>query len=235
MEYHEQRYRREIVEVGQMLYDKGLLVSIDGNMSIRINEEHILITASGFCKGKLTTRQVTKTDMQGNVIIGLKPCSDMGMHLAIYKHRPHVKAITHAHPPSTTGFSTTSSDISKITLPEVFMNIGSVGIAEYATPTTEEVPVSVVKVLERQPDCQAIILAHHGALTYSEKNLTDAFYKMETLEMFLQVTVVSKIMGDGKALTANQIKKLEALKSGEKPSIENQKDIISKNSSETVI
>ncbi len=192
---NEQQYRKEIIEVGKRLYQKGLLVSTDGNISIRIAENEILITSSGFCKGTLTPEQITKVDMAGNIISGLKPARDIRMHLSTYKCRPNVKAIVHAHPPITTGFAMTDQTFSKVALPEVLFTMGKIGVTDFALATTEEVPMVVEKTLQQDPDYGAIILASHGALTFGN-DVWEAFYKMETMEMFLTATLVSKLLGN---------------------------------------
>lgn len=209
----EQDCRRQIVEAGKLLYDKGLLVSTDGNLSVRVSQNEILITASGFCKGKLTENEITKVDLDGNIICGLKPARDIRMHLAMYKTRPMLKAIAHAHPPVTTGFAISDYDFSKVTLPEVVFAIGSVQMTDYALPTTEQVPVAVTKKLIEDPDCEALILANHGAVTLGN-TIMDCAYKMETLEMYLKALVVAKILGKERVLSEEQVCEIKKLKQG---------------------
>ena len=200
---NENQSRKEIVEAGRRLYEKGLLVSTDGNLSIRISENEILITSSGFCKGTLTPEQITKVDLEGNVISGLKPARDIKMHLATYKCRPEAKAIVHAHPPITTGFAMTKERFDRLTLPEVLFTMGKIGITDFALATTEEVPMVVEKTLMSDPDYGALILASHGALTFG-KDIMEAYYKMETLEMFLTATLGSKLLGNVNYLSDRQ-------------------------------
>ncbi len=204
---NETEYRQQIIDVGRRLYERKLLVAKDGNMSIRTGENEMLITASGFCKGELTPEQVTKTDLSGRVMSGLKPAADIHMHLAVYKCRPQAKAVVHAHPAVTTGFAISGQDLSRITLPEVIFHLGKVGVTEYATPTTMEVPRVVTAKLNELPDCKALVLANHGALTFSH-SLMDAFYKMETLEVYLTATLVSKILGNENVLSQHQLQKV---------------------------
>lgn len=208
---NEEQCRRDIVDVGKMLYDRKLLIATDGNLSVRLSETELLITSSGFCKGRLTTDKITKVDMEGNILSGLKPARDIRMHLAVYKARPNAKAVVHAHPPIATGFAIAGVEFNSVTLPEILFSIGSIGVTEYATPTTEEVPKSVIKKLNEDLRCEALILANHGALTFGS-DLMDAFYKMETLEMFLTATLVSKILGTENALTSDQVQRVWALK-----------------------
>ena len=216
MKIDENQCRRNIVEVGKLLYDKKLLVSTDGNLSVRISENEVLITASGFCKGRLTPEQITKVDMEGNIISGLKPARDIQMHLTTYKTRPQAKAIVHAHPPISTGFAIAGFQFDHVTLPEILFSIGTIGVTDYAAPTTPDVPKVVAKKLWECPTCEALILANHGALTMGT-DIMDAYYKMETLEMFLTATLVSKILGRENVLTERQVKEVWSIKNGEIP------------------
>lgn len=213
MWFNEEKSKQDIIEVGKMLYNKGLNVSTDGNISIRISENEILITASGYSKAKLTPELITKVDLDGNIIYGKKPARDIRMHLATYKTRKDVKAIVHCHPPIATGFAITETDLSKITLPEILFTLGQVGITDYATPTTEEVPKTVIKKLNENKDYGALILACHGALTFGV-DIMEAYYKMETLEMFLTATLVSKILGNERVLPKEEVDKVLHLKNG---------------------
>ena len=209
----ESELKEDIAEVGRRLYERKLNVSTDGNMSIRISENEILITASGVCKGYLTVDQITKVDMSGNVLSGPKPARDIRMHLAAYEIREHVRAVVHCHPPITTGFAISGARFDRMTLPEIMFSIGTVGVTEYATPTTAEVPVVVSKTLLEDPECHALILANHGALTLGS-DIYDAYYKMETLEMFLTATLVARALGNENVLTDEQAAAVRALVTG---------------------
>ena len=206
----EKECRNDIIKVGKLLYDRKLMVSTDGNISVRLSDNEILITSSGFCKGFLTTEQITKVDMEGNIISGLKPARDIRMHLAVYRTRKEASAVVHTHPPVTTGFSITATTFDKVTLPEVMFSLGCVAVTDYAAPTTAAVPISVEKKLLEYPDCQALILANHGALTFAS-NIMEAYFKMETLEMFLSATLVSKILGGENSLSDNQIREVKEI------------------------
>ncbi|MDF2614588.1 MAG: aldolase [Clostridia bacterium] len=212
----EERIKQDMMQVGKDLYNKGLLVGTDGNISVRISENELFITASGFCKGRLQPEHITKVDFNGKVLQGLKPARDIRMHLAVYKERPEVKAVVHAHPPITTGFAMSEISFDKVALPEVLFVINSIGVTGYTTPTTIEVPMEVARTLQRDKECQALILANHGALTLGT-DVYDAFYKLETLEMFLKATLVSKMVGNTRYLNEDQLQKVDLLKKGADP------------------
>lgn len=208
--------KRDMVQVGKELYDRGLLIATDGNLSVRLTENEVLITASGICKGNMTEDQLTLVNLDGEIIEGLKPARDIRMHLAVYKERPEVKAVVHAHPPITTGAAMSDIDLSRIALPEVLFSLNGIAITRYCTPTTIEVPREVTRILKEQKNCQAILLANHGALTMGS-SIYDAFYKMETLEMFFKATLASKIFGNTQYLNSAQLEKVHRLVDGEDP------------------
>jgi L-fuculose-phosphate aldolase len=172
--------RRQIVEAGKKLRDRFFVASNDGNISARLSDDELLITPTTVNKGDVTEDQVLKIDMDGRVIAGsLKPSSETKMHLAVYRTRPDVRAIVHAHPPTATGFAVCRIRLDQdVILPEVVFGMGKIGFAEYGTPTTEEIPNAVIKEI---PDCEALLLSNHGALTVGG-DVMQAYYRMEVLE-----------------------------------------------------
>lgn len=212
----EDQCRQEMVQVGKELYVKGLLVGTDGNLSIRTGENEVLITASGFCKGRMGPEHITKVDMDGQIISGMKPARDIRMHLAVYRERKDAKAVVHAHPPVTTGYAMSEINFEKVALPEVLFNLKGIAVTGYTTPTTIEVPREVKRVLNENPKFQTILLANHGALTLGD-DVWDAFYKMETLEMFAKANLVSRILGNTRYLNKEQMTQVDRLIDGEDP------------------
>lgn len=202
---NEFKLKQDIVEVGKRLYTKGFVASNDGNISIRISEREILITPTGVSKGYMDTSDILKVDINGNVISGAKkPTSEMKMHLSVYRKRDDVQAIVHAHPPKSTAFAIVGKTCDKITLPEVIFSLGFVSLAEYGTPSTDEVPKAVEKHIGNS---DAILLSNHGALTVG-KDVYDAYYKMETLEHFAGITLYARLLGGEKALNSQQVEEL---------------------------
>jgi L-fuculose-phosphate aldolase len=198
--------RHQIVDAGNRLHDRFFVASNDGNISARLSETEILITPTSINKGDVSEDQIIKIDMAGHVITGnLKPSSETKMHLAVYKTRPDVRAIVHAHPPTATGFAACHIRLDQdIILPEVIFGLGKIGFAAYGTPSTEEIPDAVVKEI---PDCEALLLSNHGALTVGA-DVLQAFYRMEVLEMYAKVRLVTHILGGPKPLNAGQITQL---------------------------
>ncbi len=197
--------KQDIVEVGKRMYNREFVASNDGNISVRVSENELIITPTGVSKGYMSTDDMIKVDLDGNVISGTnKPSSEIKMHLAVYKNRPDVKAVCHAHPQKATAFAVARKICDEIALPEVVFSIGSVVLSDYATPTTEELPKSIENIIKTT---DAILLSNHGALTVGE-DVFDAYYKMETLEHFAGIIMYARQLGGEQGLDTNQINEL---------------------------
>jgi L-fuculose-phosphate aldolase len=199
----------EILEVGNRLYRKNFVASNDGNISARLDQDRFMITASGICKGDLTLGDITIVDMNGNILSGnKKPSSELKMHMAVYNMRSDVCGIVHAHPQKTTAFAVAGIPLDRITLPEVVFSLGNIAFAEYGTPSTQQIPNSVSKVISNS---DAVILANHGALTVGESVL-DAYFKMETLEHFASISLYARQIGGERELSYDEKKSLIRIK-----------------------
>ncbi len=208
----EAKARNDIVETGQRIWMKGFTAANDGNISIRLNEEKILITPSGVSKGFMNAADLLVCDMQGKVVSHhnrpVKPTTELPMHLEIYQRRKDVHAIVHAHPPMATAFAAAGLSLKECLLAETAILLGEVPLAPYATPSTREVPRSIRPLLS---ECDAILLANHGAVTYA-KSLREAHYKMETLEHSAKVTFFARQLGTPTPLTRKELEKIQGLK-----------------------
>jgi L-fuculose-phosphate aldolase len=200
------RAREEILEAGRRLRERFFVAANDGNISARLSGGDILITPTGVNKGDMSAEMLLTVDPGGAVLSGdLKPSSEMKMHLAVYRRRPDVRAIVHAHPPTATGFATSRIRLDQdVILPEVVFGLGSIGFSEYGTPTTEQVPEAVSREIA---SCEALLLANHGALTIGT-SVMQAYYRMETLEMYARIRLVTLQLGGPKALSGPQIEEL---------------------------
>jgi len=176
---HETQLRAELIQVCRRLLQKGLIAASDGNVSCRAGEGQLLITPSGKPKGELDPSDLILVDLEGKVLAGGgRPSSEMRMHLLVYKNRAEVQAIVHAHPPMLTAFTLAGIPFMAETLPEVWLSIGPVPTAPYATPSTQEVPDAIAPFIEQH---QAILMERHGSLTLG-KNLKEAYLRLEKLE-----------------------------------------------------
>ena len=205
----EAQLRADIVEVGRRLYARGYTASNDGNISVRLDAERLLMTPTSVCKGFMSVEMMCITDLDGRKIAGDRnPSSEMKMHLEVYRQRPDVSAVVHAHPPIATGFAVAGIPLDRAVLAEVVTTLGSVPIAEYATPSTAELPASVRKYVKAH---DGILLANHGALTMGP-DLFGAYYKMETIEHFAKISLVARMLGGERLLSREEVGRLETLR-----------------------
>lgn len=178
---NELEQKKLIVEIGKRMWTRGYVASNDGNITVKLNEDKLLTTPTGVSKGFMDVDMIIKADMQGKVILGnpkYEPSSEIKMHLEVYKERPDIKSVVHAHPPYATGFAVAGIPLNRCVLPEVVLVIGAVPTAKYGLPSTMEIPDSI---REHIKNSDVILLENHGALT-SGSSLLEAYHKMETLE-----------------------------------------------------
>jgi L-fuculose-phosphate aldolase len=205
----EWQVRRDIVNIGKKIYDKDFVAATDGNISARLNGNRLLITASGSCLGELKPDELVFIDFEGNKLSGSgKPTGEVSMHLAVYRERPDIHAVIHAHPPITTGFTVAGRSLAQCIIPEVVLIFGTIPTAEYATISTEE-GAEVIKKLIKNYD--ALVLDRHGTLT-AGPNLTTAFQKLEKVEYCARVTLTAFQLGQVKTLSAEELEKLDAVR-----------------------
>ncbi len=205
----------DLVEVCNRLYSKTFVSATDGNVSIRLENGNFLTTRSGINKGMVTADDILEVNSRGEAIItnhqspitNAKPSTEFGMHLFIYQQRPDVNAVVHAHPIYATGFAAARVPLTSCVFPEVIVGLGAIPLAEYATPSTEEVAHSIAPFV-KQTD--AILLANHGVVTYG-KDLWDAYFKMEKVEHAAHITFVAKMLGGEKLLSQEEIEKLRSI------------------------
>ncbi len=207
METSEQALRQSIVQVGRLMYDKDLICGIDGNISARLDEERLLITPSGLPKGLLTEDQLLVVTMDGvpmgsNEALrqGLKPTSELPMHLEVYRQRPDVEAVVHAHPPLAVTLSIAGIPMSLNVLPEVMLMLGRIPTAPYSLPSSEE-NATAIRTLIRDHD--AIILERHGSLTVGDSPM-QAFMRLESVEQNARILFMLAQLGGGDPLAAGE-------------------------------
>jgi len=206
--------KRDMIEVGKRLERKGLLVGKGGNYSVRIGENEILLTASGFCKSEIDEDQISVVDLEGNLLSGLKPALDIRMHLEIYRTMPEICAIVHSHPPIATGFAMSNYDFKGFYMPEAMLDIGGIEVTDFSVPTTEQVPQVVHRSIVKNPKVRALILKGHGVLCFSSVNVMDACYKMECLEAVCDAVLVSNALGGAYKMTEDEIRGVRKLFAG---------------------
>src|SRR5512141_1623041 len=200
----EQTARREIVRVGRLMYERSYVVSSDGNISVRLDDGRVLATPTMTCKGRMTEDSCAVTDMDGKPLSDRKASSELAMHLLIYRERPDVKAVCHAHPPHGTAFAVAGLPIDQPILSEVILTLGCVPLAEYGTPSTEELSDAMRPLVKHH---NALLMANHGAVAYGA-DLWQAWDRLETLEHTAKIAILSRVLGGSRNLSPDAIEKL---------------------------
>jgi L-fuculose-phosphate aldolase len=201
--------RADIVEIGRRMYARGYTASNDGNISVRLGPDRLLMTPKSVCKGFMTPDMMCVTDLEGKKIAGDRdPSSEALMHLEVYRQRPDVNAVVHAHPPTATGFAVAGIPLDRAVLAEVLTTLGSIPLAEYATPSTAELPEAVRKYIKAH---DGMLLANHGALTVGT-DLYSAYYKMETIEHFAHISLVARMLGRENLISRDEVMRLQELR-----------------------
>lgn len=197
---------RQLTRFSRWMYRLGFAPGTSGNLSVRLDAERILATPTGCSKALLRPRDMVIVDRKGHLLSGTRNVtSEIGMHLAVYRARPDVNAVIHAHPPLSTGFASCGLALDAPLCAEIIMTLGSIPLAPYATTGTDEVGASLQPFLR---DYDAVLMANHGLVTYG-KDLLDAFMKMETCEHFAQVCLTANQLGCGKLLEEDALSKLQ--------------------------
>jgi L-fuculose-phosphate aldolase len=205
----ERQHRRQICRIGRWMYSRGHIVANEGNLSVRLNDDSILVTPSGKCKGRLGLEDLLVTDLRGEVIRGVgRPSSEILMHLLYYRSRPDVRAICHAHPPTSTGFAAAGRALEEPVLPEVIVGLGKIPLASYGTPGTWELCSGLEPLVH---DYDAILLENHGVVTCGP-DLETAYQRMETVEQFARVMLTAELLGGPHLLPRSEVQKLSAAK-----------------------
>lgn len=201
----ERELRQDIVEIGRMVWQKGWVAANDGNITVRLDSERVMCTPTGVSKGMMHPDDMIIVDMQGRKILGQKEgTSEIAMHLAIYRLRPDVRAVVHAHPPVATGFAAAGRALNLALLPEVIIGLGCVPLAGYGLPGTPEL---IEPMLPLIPKYDALMMGNHGAVCYGE-DLYKAYFRMETVEHFARITLVAELLGGPRVLPKQEVQKL---------------------------
>jgi len=201
--------RQAIIACGRLCYERRLMTANDGNISVRVDGERVLITASGVSKGRMEAQDLILLDMEGNVLraaAGRKPSSETPMHLEAYRQRPDIRAVIHAHPIFATTLTVTGHDLPLDVLPEVMLTLGEVPTTAYATPASHE-DAEVIRDLIRTHN--ALLLRQHGSLTVGI-HLEEALIHLERVEHVAQVYYQALLLGHVERIPPAALQKLTA-------------------------
>jgi len=200
----EQTARREIVRVGKLLYERSYVVSSDGNVSVRLDDGRVLATPTQTNKGRMTEESLAVTDLDGKALNDRRASSELAMHLLIYRERADVRSVCHAHPPHGSAFAVAGLAIDQPILSEVILTLGCVPLAEYGTPSTEELTEAMRPLVKNH---NALLMANHGAVAYGA-DVWQAFDRLETLEHTAKIAILARALGGARDLPPDSIEKL---------------------------
>ena len=200
---NEYEIKKEMCEIGRRVYNRGMVAANDGNFSVKLNDHEFLCTPTGVSKGFMTPEYICKVDENGNVLQankGFRPSSEIKMHMRVYRERPDVQSVVHAHPLYATTFAIAGIPLTQPIMPEAVIALGCVPIAKYGTPSTMEIPDAIEPYLQ-----------NHGALAYSD-SLLSAYHKMESLEFYARLLWQSMQIGGPQELNDEQVQRLYELR-----------------------
>lgn len=213
MELSYMELREQICDVCHKMWQKGWVAANDGNVSVKLEDGTFLATPTGMSKSFITPEKLVHIDMEGNILEaeeGCRPSSEIKMHLRCYREREDVGAVLHAHPPVATGFAVANKPLDEYSMIETVIALGSVPVTPYGTPSTYEVPEAIAPYLGEH---DAVLLQNHGALTVGADVIT-AYYRMETLELFAQISLNAHMLGGAKEITRENIDRLISMREG---------------------
>ncbi len=207
MARNEYEIKEQICDIGRRMYNRKMVAANDGNISVKLSDNEFLCTPTGVSKGFMTPEYICKVDAKGNLLEaneGFRPSSEMKMHMRVYEKRPDVGAVVHAHPVFATSFAIAGIPLSQPIMAEAVLSLGSVPVAPYGTPSTMEIPDAVEPYLEHY---NAVLLEHHGALTWSG-DLLAAYMKMESVEFYAELLYRARQLGSPREISPENVRKL---------------------------
>lgn len=203
--------RAQICDICYKIWQLGWVAANDGNVSVKLGDDRFLATPTGMSKAFITPEKLLLINGRGEIVEaqeGLRPSSEIKMHLRCYAERPDVGAVIHAHPPGATGFAVAHKPMDMYNMIEDVAAIGSVPLTPYGTPSTYEVPEAIAPYLAEH---DVMLLENHGALAVGADPIT-AFYRMESLELWAKITINAVILGGSHDISRENIDKLIALR-----------------------
>ncbi len=205
----EAKLKEEMIAVARRIYEHDFVAASDGNLSTRLGDEEVLITASGTYLGELRPEQIVRVSLDGEQLeVGTRPSSEMPLHLEVYCRRPDVRAVVHAHPPVATAFSYAGVSMEDPVIPEVVLTFGAIPTTPYGTPGSEEGAHVVAGLIEKH---DALVLQRHGAVTVGTSPI-DAYYKLEKLEHAAHMLFVARQLGHVIQLSPDELRRLDAVR-----------------------
>jgi L-fuculose-phosphate aldolase len=209
----ERDLRQAIVEAGRLCYQQGLMPANNGNISVRMGEDRLVITPSMLCKGRLELDDLLVIDLEGQVLKAdarkkRRISSETPMHLEAYRQRPDIRAVLHAHPAHATALTVAGIPFPEDVLPELLEGLGPVPTTSFATPSSDE---NAAAIREHIVGHDAVLIRNHGAITVG-RDLEEALIHLERVEHVAKVIVMAQGLGKIERLPPEMIEKLHQLR-----------------------
>ena len=201
----EDNIRRDLADFGRMLHSQGFVAATDGNLSVRMDSNRVMVTPTGVSKGMMEPEDMVVVDMEGCKVSGCSnPSSEIAMHLTIYNMRPDVGAVVHAHPCTATAFASAGLALDQPLCSEIVITLGAVPLAPYATTGTHGLSESLAPYI---PSHNAILMANHGVVTYG-RDIRQAYLRMEAVEHYAKIVLAARQLGCARSLNDSQLEEL---------------------------
>lgn len=207
-----QKYSNEVRDftmVCKRLADRMYVTSQGGNLSIKLEENLLLISPTCVCKSDVSNMDVVFIDLEGNIVEGTrKPTGETPMYLNFYRDRPDIKSVIHCHPPYTNTFAIIKGNnwLMRPVFPETVAEVGPVPLVPYAEPLTQKLADNFNPFVKKY---NAFLMENHGLTILST---TDIYRTLQLVDI-LEVTAISILqalaVGEVKELTREDVQNLE--------------------------
>lgn len=209
MYLNDKQARRDIVDAGHKLYQRGYVAANDGNISAKMADGTVWCTPSGFSKGSLTEEMLVHIDAEGHILEGDLPVStEIALHLAIYRENPTLGGVVHAHSPGATAWAAYGTPWELAICLDSALTLGVVPCAPYAVTGSRALAESAAPFCR---DHTAVLLEHHGAVTWG-RDVIQALFRTEALEQTFQIYANQRAFGEIRLLTESQLDEVELVK-----------------------
>lgn len=199
--------KEQICDVCHKMWQLGWVAANDGNVSVRMDDGTCWITPSGLSKSFIKPDMLIRVNESMEKVEGKDcyvPSSEIKMHMRCYAERGDVNAVVHAHPPTATGYAVANKPLDEYSMIETVVAIGSIPVTPFGTPSTYEVPEAIAPFLKEH---DVVLLQNHGALAVG-CDLTTAYYRMETLELFAKISLNAHLLGGAQEIPRDKIDQL---------------------------
>lgn len=200
----------EIRETCAHLHARGLLAAADGNVSVRLPDDTVLLTPAGVNKARLAQGTLARVALDGRILEG-RPSTERAMHLAIYRACPQARVVVHAHPPTAIAWTLARPALTELptdSLPELLLAAGRVPIVPYTRPGTEEMGQALLPFL---PAHRLLLLSRHGAVAWGE-SMEEAVNGIERVEHSALILKAAEELGGSTPLPPLELEALRVLK-----------------------